>query len=214
MPVSHTVQVKLLVKNFNPFTMTLIVRSHWDEIVATEEVPRDESLFTSITVNYPFVRWDVLQMRVTGNISTIYDSRTGSEEGARAWLQFVGDSVKDERYPRKLEISVVLKNEDDRADSDAPGGPSARGNPGHQGEDGPDSNPESWWRGGPGPVAGVGPRASARELPAALVEMRAILQAAETHGDGDSDYATANEDQSSDDAMDEDADSDAESLEA
>ena len=76
-----------------------------------------------------------------------------------------------------VQIFVRMKNEDDRADSDAPEGPSARGHLGHEGEDGPATEPESWWGGGPGPVTGVGPTEPACELPAALAKMPACLEA-------------------------------------
>ncbi len=121
-----------------------------------------------------------MQRYYTGIISTLYDSRTGSEAGARAWLQFVGDEVKTARHPRKSDIFVRLKNEDDRADSDASGGLSVRGHPGHEGEDGPSSDPESWWRGGPGPVAVRGPTEDEMRVTSAgahLVEMRSLVEA-------------------------------------
>jgi len=56
---------------FQRMTITLVVKSYWGERLAIEEVPRDESLFTAITVHYPFARWDIVQMRRGGTISTV-----------------------------------------------------------------------------------------------------------------------------------------------
>ena len=192
--------------DFNPMTITLIVCSHWDETVTKEEVSHNDSLFTTITVKYPFARWDYVQTHVAGVTSTVYDFRTGREEGARNWLQFLGDQVKTARYPRKLQIFVRLKNEDHRPDSDAPGGPSARGHAGHEGEDGPATDPESWWFGGPGPVSGVGP-AEQHDEDAAFARMRAILEAEDRQLDSEEDYASAKEDQSSSSFDEADSDS-------
>ena len=126
---------------FQRLTIRLIVYSFWGEKLVREEVPRDESLLTAITGHYPFARWDLVQMRRGGTITTVYDSIIHSYAQARAVLQLLCNGVKNAIHPRKLEVTVTLKNEDDRGDSDAPGGPSARGHPGHQGEDGPEEGP-------------------------------------------------------------------------
>jgi hypothetical protein len=101
--------------HFNPLAITLSVYSHSQEILATSEVPRGDSLFTAIAKDYPFASWHYADYRESGKIGLIYDSGIGSEEVTRAWLQFLGDKVKNARYPRKLAISVVLKDEEDNA---------------------------------------------------------------------------------------------------
>ena len=139
-----------------------------------------------------------------GVTRNVYNSLTGqSEARAMTNLLYIGNAVKDNRYPRKTRLVVELKDEDDRGDS--PGGPSARGHPGHMGEDGPSSDPESWWRGRPGPEARVGPAERVDE-DAAFARMRAILEAEDRERDSEEDYATANEEPSSDDADEGDSD--------
>jgi len=101
--------------HFNPLAITLSVYSHSQEILETSEVPREDSLFTAIAQNYPFASWHYVDYRESGKIGLIYDSGIGSEEVTRAWLQFLGDTVKNTTYPRKLAISVVLKNDEDDA---------------------------------------------------------------------------------------------------
>jgi hypothetical protein len=190
---------------FQRMTITLVVYSYWGERLVIEEVPRDESLLTAITVHYPFARWDLVQMRRGGTITTIYDSIIDSEAQARAVLQLLCNGVKNANHPRKLEVTVTLKNEDDRGDSDAPGGPSARGHPGHQGEDGPEEGPmRSVYVPGHGPVVRAGPADHIHEPE--LARMRAILEAEDRERDSEEDYATANEEPSEDDADEGDSD--------
>jgi len=103
--------------HFNPMTITLSVYSHSEEILATSEVPRNDSLFTAIAVNYPFTRWDYMGMHETNTIVDVYDSEieTETEEVVREHLQLLGDRVKNARWPRKMEISLTLKHEEDNA---------------------------------------------------------------------------------------------------
>jgi hypothetical protein len=118
-------------------------------------------------------------------------------------LHFIVNIDKNATFQRKLEIFVWLKDEDDHGDSDAPAGPSARGHPGHEGEHGPVTDPDgwwrqrSWWRGSPGPSTPyIGP-AEQRDEDAAFARMRAILEAEDRQRDSEEDYASAKEDQSS-----------------
>jgi hypothetical protein len=103
--------------HFNPFTITVGVYSYSHEILWTSEVPRDDSLFTAIAVNYPFTRWDYMGMHETNTIVDVYDSEieTQTEEVVREQLQWLGDRVKNARWPRKMEISLTLKHEEDNA---------------------------------------------------------------------------------------------------
>ena len=103
--------------HFNPFTITVGVHSYSHEILWTSEVSREASLFEAIAVNYPFTRWDYMGMQETNTIVDVYDSEieTETEEVVREHLQILGDRVKNARWPRKMEISLVLKHEEDNA---------------------------------------------------------------------------------------------------